>query len=185
MLWPLPVLATVIRWQPLFQVFCTPFSLTKNLLIYLLFAYIWRIPSHFLFLPLAPCLLTLQRFSSSLPLFPLLLPECLLTLSCHSTSCLLPASVFILETEWVEVMSVLRENSCTESLTPEGHLRGPWQIRKETTVFLSDIQSFSPGVSFSIQTYCPGDSSSLQDPFFRGDNCLGFFSWPCLTLNYY
>lgn len=66
MLWPLPVLATVIHGQLLFQVFWTPFSLTKNLLIYLLLPYTWRIPSHFLLLPLAPCLLTLQRFSSSL-----------------------------------------------------------------------------------------------------------------------
>lgn len=32
MLWSLSVLATVIHWQLLFQVFCTPFSLTKNLL---------------------------------------------------------------------------------------------------------------------------------------------------------
>lgn len=91
MLWPLPVLATGIHWQLLFQVFCTPFSLTKKLLIYLLLPYTWRIPSRFLFLPLAPFLLTLQRFSSSL--FPLLLPECLLMLTCHSTSCVLPASV--------------------------------------------------------------------------------------------
>lgn len=42
--------------------FCTPLSLTKNLLIYLLLHYTWRIPSHFLLLSLPPCLLTLQRF---------------------------------------------------------------------------------------------------------------------------
>lgn len=181
MLWPLPVLATVIHGQLLFQVFWTPFSLTKNLLIYLLLPYTWRIQSHFLLLPLAPCLLTLQRFSSSLHISSLasrvppdaILPQYLLSPpSLSSIACL----YFGNWVSWSNASFTGRTHA--QSLTPEGHLWGPWQIRNETSVFLSDTQSFSPTVPFCrsvIQTCCPGDSSSLQDPFFPGDNCVVFF----------
>lgn len=66
-LWPLLASATVICWQLLFRLLCTPCSLTKKLLIYSLLLNTWKIPSCSLILSLGPCLLTLQMFSLLCP----------------------------------------------------------------------------------------------------------------------
>lgn len=190
MLWPLPASATLIHWHLLFRLFCTPFSLTKALLTHTLLCHAWgdhlvSYSCHF------SCLLTLQRFYLLFPCSLSCFLVCLPTLFCHNSSHLFPASVlqpaFILVPAWVQVIPVLQGGELLhrflDSWRSFVRSMADWERNSSISRLFAVIQPRSPLSKSVLQTSCPGDPCSLQDPFFPSSQLPPVFSWPCLTMD--